>query len=180
SREQNANLVVMGWSRTSGLRARLFGNVIDSIFWSSHCPVAVTRFLESPTSIQRILVPVENLNQSNLRSIQFAKVLAIANEAQITLLHVCNRYVSTEQIHDFEIQLAAATSQDNQPLTLRIKTIADDDVAKVILKEAVAFDLVVLHAIRQRTAVGLAISDITTQVINELSSSMVLIAEPCS
>ncbi|MHC5731911.1 MAG: universal stress protein, partial [Nostoc sp.] len=58
SREQNASLVVMGWSRTTGLRARLFGNVIDSVFWSSHCPVAVTRLLSSPKTIQRILVPV--------------------------------------------------------------------------------------------------------------------------
>lgn len=61
AREQKANLIVMGWGKRTGLRARLFGNVIDNVLWSSHCPVAVTRLVESPKKIQRILVPVENL-----------------------------------------------------------------------------------------------------------------------
>ncbi|WP_371681658.1 universal stress protein [Chroococcidiopsis sp. TS-821] len=41
----------MGWGKRTGFRARLFSNVIDSVLWTSHCPVAVTRLLESSTKI---------------------------------------------------------------------------------------------------------------------------------
>lgn len=81
AREQKANLIVMGWGKRTGLRARLFGNVIDNVLWSSHCPVAVTRLVESPKKIQRILVPVENLITPTLQPVQFAQMLAEANQA---------------------------------------------------------------------------------------------------
>lgn len=180
SREQNASLVVMGWSRTSGIRARLFGNVIDSVFWSSHCPVAVTRLLSSPTTIQRILVPVASLNRRVLRAVQFAQILAKANQAHIILLHVCSHRVSAAQIEQFQIHWSEAISQVSEPVNIEIRTVVDDNAARVIVTEAKLFDLVVLHAVRQRTTVGLGISDITTEVVNELTVSMVLLGEPYS
>src|SRR4028119_2179601 len=90
SREQNASLIVLGMSGRMGFTARLFGNVTDSVLWASHCPVAVTRLIDSPLKIQRILVPVENLTPSALRPLRFAQILAGVNQAQVTLLHVCN------------------------------------------------------------------------------------------
>ena len=54
SREQNANLIIMGWGRTAGLRARLFGNIIDSVLWTAHCPVIIARLNNSPSNNQRI------------------------------------------------------------------------------------------------------------------------------
>ena len=45
AREKNASLILMGCSETSGLRVRLFGTLVDSVFWSSHCPVAVMRLV---------------------------------------------------------------------------------------------------------------------------------------
>ncbi|MGL5194572.1 MAG: cation:proton antiporter, partial [Chroococcales cyanobacterium] len=61
SREQKASLIVMGWGETTTLRARLFGNVIDRLLWTAHCPVAVTRLRGSPLQMKRILVLVDNL-----------------------------------------------------------------------------------------------------------------------
>ena len=91
AREKKANLIVMGWGKRTGLKARLFGNVIDGVLWASHCPVAVTRLVESPSKIQRILVPVENLTAPILQPVQFAQILALANQAQVTVLNVCDR-----------------------------------------------------------------------------------------
>ncbi|NJK70540.1 MAG: F0F1 ATP synthase subunit A [Microcoleus sp. SU_5_3] len=38
--------VVSEFSQTLALAVRLFGNVIDSVLWSSHCPVAVVNLLK--------------------------------------------------------------------------------------------------------------------------------------
>jgi Kef-type K+ transport system membrane component KefB len=71
---------------------------VISVSWAAHCPVAVTRLLKSPRTIQHILVPVENFNPSSVQIVQFAEALAKANAAQITVLHVCDRYQTPTRI----------------------------------------------------------------------------------
>ncbi len=180
SREQNASLVVMGWSQNIGLRARLFSNVIDSVFWSSHCPVAVTRFASSPTTIQRILVPVENLSKQTIGAVRFAQILAEANRAEVVVLHVGDRRTPPTQIAKLKSQLADLASQSKLQIDTNILTITSDDVARTIVQTAKAFDLVVLRSVRYRTAGGLAVSEVTTRVIKALTCSIVLLGEPHS
>lgn len=180
SREQNASLVVMGWSRNTGFRARLFGNVIDSVFWSSHCPVAVTRLLSSPTTIQRILVPVGDFTRQTMGAVRFAQILADANQAEVVLLHVCDRRTPPVQVDKFKSQLSGIAAQSKLQVNTDIQTITSDDVARVIIREAKTFDLVVLRSTRYRTAGGLAVSEVTTQVVKELTTSIVLLGEPHS
>ncbi|MBE8987190.1 cation:proton antiporter [Nostoc sp. LEGE 12450] len=180
SREQNASLVVMGWSRTTGLRARLFGSVIDSVFWSSHCPVAVTRLLSSPKTIQRILVPVGDLTRQTIGALRLAQILADVNQAEVVLLHVCDRKTPQTRVENFVSQLSDITSKSQLEVNTNIQTIRGDDVARVIIREAQAFDLAVLRSVRYRTAGGLAVSEVTTQLIRELKCSIVLLGEPHS
>jgi Kef-type K+ transport system membrane component KefB/nucleotide-binding universal stress UspA family protein len=180
SREQNANLVVMGWSRNTGIRARLFGTVIDSVFWSSHCPVAVTRLLSSPTTIQRILVPVGDLTRQTVGALRFAQILADGNQAEVVLLHVGDRRTPPTQLDKFKSQLSDIAAQSKLQVNTAIQTVIGDDVARVIIREAKTFDLVVLRSTRYRTAGGLAVSEVTTQVIKELTCSIVLLGEPHS
>ncbi len=180
SREQNANLVVMGWSRTTGLRARLFGNVIDSVFWSSHCPVAVTRLLSSPKTIQKILVPVGDLTRQTIGALRFAQILADVNQAEVVLLHVCDRNTRPNLVEKFVSQLSDIASKSQLQVNTNIQTIKGDDVAKTVIRQAQAFDLVVLRSVRYRTAGGLAVSQVTTQMIQELKCSIVLVGEPHS
>lgn len=174
AREQNASLIVMGWSETMGLRARLFGNVIDRVFWSSHCPVAVMRLLDEPVKLRRILVPVKNLTPQALRPVQFAQLFAATNHGEITLLHICDRRTAPEQNEEFESALRQVLS----PANISIKIASHDDIAQVILQAAPAFDLVVLRSMRRRTVAGLAVSDVTTEVIKELTCSLVMFGEP--
>ncbi|QLE51857.1 sodium:proton antiporter [Nostoc sp. C057] len=180
SREQNASLVVMGWSRTTGLRARLFGSVIDSVFWSSHCPVAVTRLLSSPKTIQRILVPVGDLTRQTIGALRLAQILADVNQAEVVLLHVCDRKTPQIRVENFVSQLSDITSKSQLEVNTNIQTIRGDDIARVIIREAQAFDLAVLRSVRYRTAGGLAVSEVTTQLIRELKCSIVLLGEPHS
>jgi Kef-type K+ transport system membrane component KefB/nucleotide-binding universal stress UspA family protein len=178
SREQNASLVVMGWGYTTGLRARLFGSLIDGVFWSSHCPVAVTRLLSSPAEIKSILVPVDNLSRSAIAVVRFAQILADANRAEITLLHVCNRRTPRGQISAFEAQLSEIVAQSNLQVAPKLQTITHDDIVKAIVERSKTVDLVVLRSVRYRTAGGLAVSEVTTRAIKELKCSLVLLGEP--
>ncbi|WP_414577878.1 cation:proton antiporter [Anabaena sp. CCY 9402-a] len=175
SREQNASLVLMGWSRTTGLRARLFGSVIDSVFWSSHCPVAVARLLNSPSTIRRILVPVGDLMPQTVGALRFAQILADSNQGEVVLLHVCALNTPVPLVEQFASQLSDIVTNSQVQVNIEIKTIRDDDVAKAIIREASAFDLAVLRAVRYRTTGGFAVSEVTTQVINELTCSIVLL-----
>ncbi len=180
AREWESNLIVMGWSPTTRLRARLFGNLINDVFWSSHCPVAVMRLIDEPVNIHRLLVPVKNLSPQTLRTVRFAQLFADANSGEITLLHVCARRTPVEQIQRFEFDLARLVKRDNSSIKIAITTVPDDDVVKVIMKAAQSVDLVILRSIRRRTAGGLTVSNVTTQVIEELKCSLIVFGEPHS
>lgn len=178
AREQDASLIIMGWSRR-GLRARLFGTLIDDVFWSSHCPVAVTRLLAEPIDIHRILLPMKILTPQSIRTARFAQIFANTHAAAVTLLHVCDPFAPGDQVQGFEAELKQL--MDNGPqISWDLLTIASDDPAQVILDTAQQYDMVVLRSVRRRTVGGLAVSDVTHRVIDEATCSLVLFGEPHS
>ncbi len=179
AREKKANLIVMGWGKRTGFKARLFGNVIDGVLWASHCPVAVTRLVESPSKIQRILVPIENLTAPILQPVQLAQILASANQAQVTVLNVCDRRTSSNKISWRRSQLSLCISKLGFSNPPEVQIIAHENVAQAILQAARLYDLVVLPFIRNRTIPGgLAISDVTTQLASQLTCSIIMLGEP--
>ncbi|OZH55550.1 sodium:proton antiporter [Hydrocoleum sp. CS-953] len=180
AREKNASLIVMSWGKNTGIKARLFGNIIDQVFYSAHCPVAVMRLLEEPINIHRILVPVKNITPQALRTVRFAQLFADTNQASVTILHVCDRQTPEAQINKFYSQLSQLISQGNTEVKSRIKIIRYDDVAPVISKAARAYQLVILRSMRRRTAGGLSVSDVTTKVLSEITCSVVIFGEPYS
>lgn len=179
SREQKASLVVMGWGRRTGLRARLFGNVIDSVLWGTHCPVAVTRLLNSPTQIQRILVPVESITPQAARKVQFAHMLAAATKAQVTILHICDRRASAARIAWMRSQLSLIVEKLALPERPEIEIKPKDNISQAILEAASSYDLVVLRSVRRRTSSGgLIVGDITAQLLTAIPCSLVMLGEP--
>ncbi len=179
AREVNAKLVVMGWS-DQGLRARLFGSIIDQVFWSSHCPVVVMRLLEEPLKIRRLLVPIKIITPTAIQTVRFAQLFANTNEGGLTLLHVGDRRTTREEVQAFEAQLAAIMSTGGPPIPYQIETVLEDDAARAIVQVSRDFDMVVLRSMRRRTAGGLAVSNVTTQAIQEITCSLVLFGEPHS
>ena len=181
AREQNANLIIMGWSRTSSLQARLLGNIIDNVFWATHCPVAVMRLLNEPVDIHNILVPVRNITPDILRAIQFAQVFADTNQASVTLLHVRPRKTSEREIALFESELSSYLTQSKSRKEVVIQTIRHNDVAKVIINQATSYDMIILRSLQRRTAGGLAVSDLTNKLLSSINNcSIVLFGEPHS
>ncbi len=178
AREVEAHLILMGWRPPTGLRARLFGTVIDSVFWSAHCPVAVLRLMDEPINIHRILVPVKTLSPAALRPIRFAQLFAEANQAQVTVLYFFDPQTSQQSVESFQQDLIQVVSQPHATIQPEVICVAQADVAAGIIERARSFDMVVLRSIRRRTAGGLAVSNITTQVLSRVSCSMVLFGEP--
>jgi len=178
AREKQASLIVMGWSEQIGLRSRLFGNLIDSVMWSAHCPVAVMRLLEQPAKIQRLLVPVKSLSPSTIRTIRFAQLLADSNNGSVTLLHICPEHTATDEIKVLHSRFTHALSKAFPQVNSQVKIIPNHNIPQTILKETAMVDLVVWRSLRRRTAGGLMISDVPHQVINKLACSMVLFGEP--
>ncbi|EAZ90001.1 cation:proton antiporter [Crocosphaera chwakensis] len=180
AKEKNANLIIMGWSENTGLKARLFGTILDTVFWASHCPVAVTRLLDHPVNLHRILVPIKNLSKVTLETIRFAKLFADANQGSITLLHICDRQTPTQQVTEFKTTLSNLITEYELSEKCKIKMIIHDAPAQVIIRASHQFDLVILRSFRRRTAGGLAVSDITTEVLKKLRCSLVLFGQPHS
>lgn len=182
SRELNASMIVLGLSGRLGFSARLFGNVADTVLWSSHCLVAVARLLNSPLSTQRILVPVDNLTTSAVRPVRFAKILADANQAQVTLLHVCDPRTPQSRISWTRSQLELMASKimpEGSSVDIQIQP--QDNIAQTILEVASSHDLVVLRSLRRRIGTGgsgLAIGEVTTPLVQQLTCSVVLLGEP--
>ncbi len=176
--EKDASLIVMGWSENTSLRARLFGTVIDSVFWSSHCPVAVMRLLQEPVEIRQILVLVKSIAPRTIRTIRFAQLVADTNKASITLLHICPALTSSEQIATMERELTAIVHAEGSQMDSNILVRSTNDVVGTILDVAQGFDLVVLRSQRRRTAGGLAVSSVTHEVMQNLRCSVVMFGEP--
>jgi Kef-type K+ transport system membrane component KefB/nucleotide-binding universal stress UspA family protein len=179
AREKNADLIIMGWSKTFGLRARLFGTVIDSVFRAAHCPVAVMRLLDEPINIHNLLVPVKNITPEMIRVIRFAHLLADTNKGSVTLLHICDRRTSSIQIAAFKEDLLNLVNRLGFPISSEIKTVFHYNVSEVIIRESKSFDLTVLRSVRRQTVGGgLAVSDLTTELLKRLTGSLVLFGEP--
>lgn len=178
AREENANLIVMGWSRTTDLRSRLFGSVIDGVFWSAHCPIAVMRLVKEPIEIHQVLVPIKTLNAQARLTIEFAQLFAETNQAAITLLHISDRYTPVAELKALEtnLQSAAATKPH---LDIAVRIIRHDNATEAILTQAQNhIDLVILRSTRLRTAGGLAVSDVSDRLVRQLDSSFILFGEP--
>jgi Kef-type K+ transport system membrane component KefB/nucleotide-binding universal stress UspA family protein len=179
AREENASLVVMGWSKVNRLQSRLFGSITDSVFWSSHCPVAVVRLLHQPSDIYRILVPIKDLSSKTIRTISFAKIFAEANQASITLLHIRDRQVGAMKIQGFENKLQQIIQRQIQPeIPIETEFLRQADVASTIVRETNNYDMVVLRSMRRRTVGGLAVSDISDRIVKAVNCSLVLFGEP--
>ncbi|MBD1916799.1 MULTISPECIES: cation:proton antiporter [Cyanophyceae] len=176
AREQNASLILLGWSR-QGFRAKLFGTLVDEVFWSSHCPVAVARLLAEPIDIHRVLVPMKSITPQALRTVRFAQIFADSHQAKVTLLHVCDRHTPAEQVKALEAALTRVMGEGPQ-ISWTLLTLSSDKPAEVILEAAQTHDMIVLRSMRRRTAGGLAVSNVTHQVIDEATCSLVLFGEP--
>ncbi|MGB3294928.1 MAG: cation:proton antiporter [Phormidesmis sp.] len=178
AQEQKASLIVMGWGSASKLQARLFGTIIDSVFWEAPCLVAVARLLHSPQKINRILVPVENFSARAVRMVSFVRRLAEITHAEVTLVHIFSHARSDQSAHWAESQVAQMIVQAQFETPVQSLIVQAEDVGKAILQAAQTFDLVVLHSQRYPLAAeGFGFSRITSEVVQQMKQSAIVLGE---
>jgi nucleotide-binding universal stress UspA family protein len=181
AREQKANLVIMGWSERHTFTARLFGTLIDSVLWSTHCPLAISYLRMSPRKMTRCLVPIKQFTAAEAHKVQIALAIAQHSGARITLLHVTPRQPSVNREMALHKSMRALAGEVSPNIELQVRVQCQVDTAKAILQEAQFCDLVVMRTYRRRSSTGdISISDISNQVAHQLNCSLILLGEPRS
>jgi nucleotide-binding universal stress UspA family protein len=179
SREQRAHLIVMGWSEITGLKAKLFGTVIDRVLEATHCPVAVTRLLGSPMEIDHILVPIKSPRGHSMQMLRFAYILADANHARVTLLNICEPNLSEKRIAWRRSQFQLLADNWLPDCEVEIQILPHRDPVAAVVQESSNYNLVILRSLRRRTvAGGITISDVAEQLIQKLNCSVMILGEP--
>jgi len=180
AKEQEADLVLMGYGDITTLQARLLGNIIDQVFQSSPCPVAVMRLLASPTHLTRILVFLWDTSPDTLRLIAFAQAIAAANQGNIAFKYLISPTLSPDQQEDRGLELRqylAFEFPDRQPM-LNVEAIANTHPTTLILETARNVDLILLNAKDIHPGKGLILNDWATPIIEGLNCSMILFFSP--
>jgi nucleotide-binding universal stress UspA family protein len=168
----------MGWDERAGLRTRLFGSVIDSVFWQAPCPVAVTRILTSPTQIKRILVPIENFTQKVFRQIDFTQILATASQAQVTLLLTIHPKLAKEKKQQLQAKMDSLVAKFAPVISVETDMIVADDFVPMILERTNDFDLVILQSFGHLPNLdGLVINDLTNRLVQQLTCSAIILKD---
>ncbi|PZO60308.1 MAG: sodium:proton antiporter, partial [Phormidesmis priestleyi] len=179
SREQDANLIVLGLGRQIKFEAPLLNSVHDDVLWSAHCPVVVARLLASPTQLKNVLLPIENPSPQTIRVLRFAQVLAAANQGKVTLLHVCSTFSSQSYKAQLENQLQILIRElPEANCRIEVQIVVQDGLVGAISQSALDYDLVILRSQRRRVGSGLSLGTSTQPLLEKLTGSVILVGEP--
>ncbi len=179
SREQNANLIVLGMSPQPQLRPYTLNSIQSDVLWAAHCPVVVAKLQVPPAQLKNILLPIENPSPLTARVLRFAQVIASANRGRVRLVHVCSTFSSERyrvrvqrQLEQLIAELPAADC------TLEVRVLVQENVVGAIAKAAQNYDLVILRSQRRRTGTGLTLGTLTQPLLSRIHNSVILVGEP--
>ncbi|MGB7084246.1 MAG: cation:proton antiporter [Phormidesmis sp.] len=179
SREENANLIVLGMGPQSAFDTYAFNSVHNEVLWAAHCPVVVARLLSPPAQLKTILLPIENPSPLTVRVLRFAQVIAAANNGSVTLIHVCSTF-STERyrarVCNRIEQLVAELPPADCPI--EVKILVRESVVSAIAQAAHGHDLVILRSQRRRINTPLNLGALTQPLLSRLNTSVILVGEP--
>ena len=182
AREQDTNLILMGYQKVNTIKSRLLGNVIEQVFRSSHCAVVVMRLLAQPNTLKRILVSLSDLSPQNLALIAFAQLLATSNQGMITCLYICPSATSVLRQQELKGELAEyilkdQPSQSGLVSEVNIEIIPNADHLGVIVNMSQFFDLIVLSALDFQPTPGIIISDWGAPLLSQINCSLALYSD---
>ena len=171
---------MLGLDKRARSSRRLFSGVQENVMQIAHCPVVVARLTDSLENMKTILVPIETPSAMTLRVLRFAQVIATANQASITLLHVHSPRASEISRTRVKKQLEVLIGQlPPASFSISVELLARDNVVSAIAKAARQYDLVILRSQRRRSSGnGLTVGDRTAPLIQKLSGSLILVGEP--
>jgi nucleotide-binding universal stress UspA family protein len=179
AREQDTNLILMGYQKVNTIKSRLLGNVIEQVFRSSHCAVVVMRLLAQPSTLKRILVPLSDLSPQNLDLIAFAQLLATSNQGMVTCLYICPSATSIPRQQELKGELAEYILKAQPALVseVNIEIIPNGDHLGIIVNMSQSFDLIFLNALDFQPTPGIIVSDWGTPLLSQINCSLALYSD---
>jgi Kef-type K+ transport system membrane component KefB/nucleotide-binding universal stress UspA family protein len=179
--ERGADLVLMGAGRPDPLRKWLFGDLVDSVCRSAHCPVVVVSLEgRDPAGIRRVLVPVKDLSASAREQFGLAlRLLGTRDGTAVTLLHVHDPRLGEGDRMRLRDELLQWRPAGGSPPRVSALVRAGPGVEDAIRSLALEHDLVILRSQRRRVA-GLPVpaSDLSSRLVNGLACASMVISEP--
>ena len=182
--EQGADLLLIGTGRPDRLSKWLFGDLVDSVCRSAHCPVVVVHLAnQKAEQLARILVPIKDLSASAREQFELAlRLMASCPEAStphISLLHIHDPRFGGEDRLWMEQELTRWIPSGAMGQNIRIALVRGPGIDATIQRMSKDHDLVILRSQRRRVA-GLRIpaSDRTSGLISQLPCPSMVISEP--
>lgn len=96
------DLVVLGTHGREGLKQVVLGSVAETIFRSAPCPVLVVgpKAPNKPLPVFRNLLFATDLSPASLKALPFVEAFAEENQADVTVLHVCQEKIRDKHEQD--------------------------------------------------------------------------------
>ena len=181
--EQGADLLMIGAGRPDKVRRWFFGDLVDGVCRTAHCPVVVLNLAgRQVDSLQRILVPIKDLSASAREQFELAqRLLACESRDQclITLLHIVDPRLNRFERIRIEQELRRWQPRSSTASVIRIQLTSGPGVETKIERSSREHDLVILRSQRRQVA-GLPIptSDRTSNLVSLLNCASMVISEP--
>lgn len=181
--EQGADLLMIGAGRPDKVRRWFFGDLVDGVCRTAHCPVVVVNLAEREVnSLKRILVPIKDLSASAREQFELAQRLLASHSSEqclITLLHIVDPRLNRYERIRIEHELRRWQPRNVTGAIVRIQLASGPGVETKIERSSHDHDLVILRSQRRQVA-GLPIpaSDRTSNLVSLLNCASMVISEP--
>jgi len=181
--EQSADLLMIGAGRPDKVRRWFFGDLVDGVCRSAHCPVVVVNLADRPVeTLQRILVPIKDLSASAREQFELAQRLLAGQSSEqglITLLHIVDPRLNRSERIRIEHELRRWQPRGSLGAVIRIQLASGPGVETKIERSSRDHDLVILRSQRRQVA-GLPIpaSDRTSNLVSLMNCASMVISEP--
>jgi nucleotide-binding universal stress UspA family protein len=186
-----ADLIVMGTHGRRGLNRLLAGSVTEEVMRHAPCPVlAVREGTAEGASIDTVLVPLD-LSEQSLQAWTYARTLAAAYDARLTLLHVTDGELvpATLSVRPYVPHLGgevvAWTREEAERLVREARddglqaqyVLASGDPGVVICQQAQQADLVVMTS-HGRTGLDRLLMGSVAETVTRNAPCPVLVVRP--
>ncbi len=179
--ENASDLLLMGWSGSTGSKDRYFGSLIDPMLDNPPCDMAIVRYREE-RPIRKILVPVAGGVNSRL-AVKMATEFGYANgeePALVVVMHIVPSNDDTRfQIRANHIFKETTTGFDYPNLAFLTKE--GSDIVQTILTEAEnaeggePYDLVIIGATEEPMFKNLLAGNVATKVVEETPMTAIMV-----
>ncbi len=176
--EKKADLLILGWHGRGRHHLFKLGSTVDPIIERCPSKVAVLKNCGGNQVFQRVLVPISGGPNSAL-ALEYASILAedtVEHSGQVTLLTV-----DTGKRPPIDLEAFVNQHLDRLGIPtdrVAIKTVPGEDVARAILDEAQAHDLVVLGCSREPMLRRVTRTSLPEQIAQQCDKPLIMVNDP--